>query len=273
MPTSPKSSGIRDNHYCGSVGDFLKPYIQDKSRLSVVSAYFTIYAYEALKDWLDRIEHMSFLFGEPTFVKSLDPSKTETKAFVNDVLIGLDLSNRLPVLEVLETTFVDYQILLSTFDRVWFEMAQLQTQGSGRWVYQELFTESWGTEGLEIPVLKSGHGYLKQAKKHLQGHDFRAAAVYARAAFETKLQKFCSKNRLPVPYNKDKRKITAEDFWRAVTGQHGGDGKSHVDKATKGQVEALRRIVLNPLSHAGASTITSAEVQKAIKVIETLTLL
>jgi hypothetical protein len=55
MPTQPKSSGIRDNHYCGSVGDFLKLHIQDKSRLSVVSAYFTIYAYEALKDWLDRM--------------------------------------------------------------------------------------------------------------------------------------------------------------------------------------------------------------------------
>ena len=73
MPIQPKSSGIRDNHYCGSVGDFLKLHIQDKSRLSVVSAYFTIYAYEALKDWLDRIEHMDFLFGEPTFVKPLDP--------------------------------------------------------------------------------------------------------------------------------------------------------------------------------------------------------
>jgi hypothetical protein len=94
MPTQPKSSGIRDNHYCGSVGDFLKPYIQDKSRLSVVSAYFTIYAYEALKNWLDRIEHMNFLFGEPTFVKSLDPGKTETKAFVISQ-DGLNLANAL----------------------------------------------------------------------------------------------------------------------------------------------------------------------------------
>jgi hypothetical protein len=82
MPTSPKSSGIRDNHYCGNVGDFLKPHIQDNSRLSIVSAYFTIYAYEALKDWLECIEQMDFLFGEPTFVKSLDPGKTETKTFI-----------------------------------------------------------------------------------------------------------------------------------------------------------------------------------------------
>jgi SNF2 family DNA or RNA helicase len=94
MSTPPKSSGIRDNHYCGSVGEFLKSHIQESSRLSVVSAYFTIYAYESLKDWLDCMEHMDFLFGEPAFVKSLDPSKTESKAFVISQ-DGLKLANAL----------------------------------------------------------------------------------------------------------------------------------------------------------------------------------
>jgi hypothetical protein len=66
------------------VADFLKAKIRDGSRLSVVSAYFTIYAYEALKDHLDRIEHLDFLFGEPRFISSLDPDKTEKKAFILD---------------------------------------------------------------------------------------------------------------------------------------------------------------------------------------------
>jgi hypothetical protein len=38
--------------------------LQSGSRLSVVSAYFTIYAYEALKNHLDHIEHLDFLFGQ-----------------------------------------------------------------------------------------------------------------------------------------------------------------------------------------------------------------
>ena len=42
-------SGIRDNYERGSVGDFLKEKIQDGTKLSIVSAYFTIYAYDALK--------------------------------------------------------------------------------------------------------------------------------------------------------------------------------------------------------------------------------
>jgi hypothetical protein len=40
------SSSIRDNQGRGKVGDFLKDKIQVSSKLSIVSAYFTIYAYE-----------------------------------------------------------------------------------------------------------------------------------------------------------------------------------------------------------------------------------
>lgn len=74
-------SGIRDNYLRGNVGDFLKDRIQNGSKLSVVSAYFTIYAFAALKDKLTHIERLQFLFGEPRFVKSLDPDKSDKKAF------------------------------------------------------------------------------------------------------------------------------------------------------------------------------------------------
>ena len=94
MPGAASNSGIRDNHRRGLVADFLKAKIRDGSRLSVVSAYFTIYAYEALKEHLDRIEHLDFLFGEPRFIASLDPEKTEKKAFILDGH-GLHLANRL----------------------------------------------------------------------------------------------------------------------------------------------------------------------------------
>ena len=93
MTTKP-DTGIRDNHSRGTVADFLRAKIQSGSRLSVVSAYFTIYAYDALKDALDRIEHLDFLFGEPSFVNRLDPSKTEKKAFIIDA-DGLELANKL----------------------------------------------------------------------------------------------------------------------------------------------------------------------------------
>jgi SNF2 family DNA or RNA helicase len=88
------NSGLRDNHSRGTVASFLHDKIQDASRLSIVSAYFTIYAYDALKSSLDRIEHLDFLFGEPSSVNSLDPNKRDMKSFIIDA-DGLELANKL----------------------------------------------------------------------------------------------------------------------------------------------------------------------------------
>jgi hypothetical protein len=57
QPPNPES-GIRDNYTRGSVADFLSEKIKEGSELSIVSAYFTIYAYEALKNKLDIIDHL-----------------------------------------------------------------------------------------------------------------------------------------------------------------------------------------------------------------------
>lgn len=81
--SNPKQnqSGIYDNRERGSVGDFLKSKVGTNSTLSIVSAYFTIYAFESLKDQLKQIEKLRFLFGEPRFIQSLDPDKTDKKSF------------------------------------------------------------------------------------------------------------------------------------------------------------------------------------------------
>ena len=94
MKNNQTESGLRDNHSRGTVASFLHDKIQYASRLSIVSAYFTIYAYDALKSSLDRIEHLDFLFGEPSSVNSLDPNKRDMKSFIIDA-DGLELANRL----------------------------------------------------------------------------------------------------------------------------------------------------------------------------------
>ncbi len=87
-------SGIRDNLSRGTVADFLRSKIKNGSALSIVSAYFTIYAFEGLKQELLSIDKLRFLFGEPRFIRALDPSKTDKKSFgIEDT--GLTLQNRL----------------------------------------------------------------------------------------------------------------------------------------------------------------------------------
>ena len=64
-------SGIRDNLLRETVHDFLEQEIKDGSALSIVSAYFTIYAYEKMQHSLNKIEELRFLFGDPELVKDV----------------------------------------------------------------------------------------------------------------------------------------------------------------------------------------------------------
>ncbi len=82
----------------GTVADFLRDKIQDGSDLSIVSAYFTIYAFDKLRDELTGIKGLRFLFGEPSFI-DIDPDKTESKAF-QLTETGLKLQNYLSQKEV-----------------------------------------------------------------------------------------------------------------------------------------------------------------------------
>ena len=81
-----------------TVADFLRDKIQDGSDLSIVSAYFTIYAFDKLRDELTSIKGLRFLFGEPSFI-NIDPDKTESKAF-QLTESELKLQNYLPQKEV-----------------------------------------------------------------------------------------------------------------------------------------------------------------------------
>ena len=53
--------------------------------------------------------------------------------FLDDLFIGLDISNRMPLLEILETDFPDYQIFITTYDKPWFEYARSFLEGKTLW--------------------------------------------------------------------------------------------------------------------------------------------
>jgi hypothetical protein len=90
------NSAIRDNHKNGSVGDFLIEHIKTNSSASIVSAYFTIYAYKKLQTQLDSIKRLRFLFGDPKFVKTIDPDKINSRSYdIEDNKITIPIASRL----------------------------------------------------------------------------------------------------------------------------------------------------------------------------------
>ena len=74
------ASGIVDNRD-RRVGDVLRDEIAPASAMAFVSAYFTIYAYEALRDVLEAAGPLRFLYGDPQGVGTVDPAASEAKAF------------------------------------------------------------------------------------------------------------------------------------------------------------------------------------------------
>ena len=74
------------------VGEFLSNNIGSGSNLSIVSAYFTIYAYDALRDVLEGAGRTRFLYGEPSVVGSMDPQGNDTKSFRVNESQGIELN-------------------------------------------------------------------------------------------------------------------------------------------------------------------------------------
>jgi hypothetical protein len=68
-------SAIRDNRHHGRVGEWLKEKVTSGSDLSIVSAYFTVSAYQRLREELDSIGKLRFLFGDPAFIAVKDSDK------------------------------------------------------------------------------------------------------------------------------------------------------------------------------------------------------
>lgn len=64
------SNRLIDNKQYGLVGDVLKENLQEGSKLTIMAAHFTLYAFQELKDELSRLDEFRFLFTQPTFVEN-----------------------------------------------------------------------------------------------------------------------------------------------------------------------------------------------------------
>lgn len=200
---------------------------------------------------------------------------------LDDVLIGLDLSNRLPVLEVLQKHFREWQVVLLTHDRAWYEIARQQLDG---WSHLELFAQQVGD--YEQPMIHLDQDHLGLAIDFLLEGHVKAAAVHVRTKFEEVLKFACNELGLSVRYKSDSRKVAASDFWDAVSAAqwqntprfgHAIDAKGRfrwwqpkpikeplVSVELKRQITHALSWVMNPLSHSQSIDRYSQEIEDAI---------
>ncbi|PNL44027.1 helicase-related protein [Mobiluncus mulieris] len=74
------------------LGDTLGKAISANAKLSIISSYFTVYAYGELKAELSKIDEVRFLFSEPTFIERMvdekDPREFEVARRKREMGIG-----------------------------------------------------------------------------------------------------------------------------------------------------------------------------------------
>ena len=71
--------GILDNKTQGKVIDKLKEDLKSGTKVSIISAYFTIFAYQELRKELNKIDSLRLLFSMPTFVENKKDINREFK--------------------------------------------------------------------------------------------------------------------------------------------------------------------------------------------------
>jgi energy-coupling factor transporter ATP-binding protein EcfA2 len=182
--------------------------------------------------------------------------------FLDDIFIGLDIANRLPLLKILETEFQDYQIFLTTYDKPWFEYAKSFLDNKQGWKTMEFYAKKT-QEGFEVPYIFDQQNLLEKADYHLRNSDYKAAAVYARSAFEKIIRHYCEKKSKRLCFKSKLKDYTSQNFWNEI--------KDDVEPATKAEIEQYRDLVLNAFSHYNTEKHEiKTELEAAIKAIKGL---
>lgn len=141
--------------------------------------------------------------------------KNELKLLLlDDIFIGIDSSNRLPFLRLLSENFVNYQIILLTYDRNWYNLARtyLVRNTSQNWITKEIYNSETEVNGQTYfdPLVINGETPYEKARSYLYSRDhpdYPASANYYRKYIE-KLYAFY----IPETYLKDDNAEQVEPY-------------------------------------------------------------
>lgn len=114
--------------------------------------------------------------------------------FLDDVFIGLDLGNRLPVLDIVKDEFKEYQRIITTYDKSWYLQAKEVLEDMGGWKCCEMYevesSDAVGNPIVEplIVEVEPLYGRACSFLYHKEHPDYPASANYLRKAYEELLQ-------------------------------------------------------------------------------------
>lgn len=259
------------------VGFIFTPVRYDEAKREIDRQPLTVsvrvkgYQPQALQQFLNEARQTALAIAIylASRLASVPPGNQSLKLLVmDDLLISLDATHRRPVLALILELFRDWQIILLTHDRYWFQLARQQLIGRADWKTVEIY-ERFDDQRLLTPLVRTIHGdmvasSLAQATAFLNDDYPAAACNYARSACELAVRRFCIKQRVPFPYFEDDRRPDLNALLTTAIAHVANDPPR---RAALEGLQPHRQYVLNPLSHDPAHPIPKADVAAAIEAV------
>lgn len=150
------------------------------------------------KDYLNEARLSSVAICLYLASLKLFPNQIEYKLiYLDDIFIGLDTSNRIPIINILNEEFQDYQIIISTYDKNFFDVCKNKLSANFEaklWKAIELYVGEFEVNGkyIDVPIVLNSNDDLDKARYYLYNNDnpdYPASANYFRKYLEKKLKK------------------------------------------------------------------------------------
>lgn len=205
------------------------------------------------------------------------PSAAYKILFLDDIFTGLDNSNRIPLLRILtdeiiegteSDTFTDHQIMLTTYDRQWYELAKNHL-GRSEWYFLEMYIDKHFRK-FEQPAILPRTCDVEKALHYFLMNDYPACANYQRKICEQLIKQFLPDHKKYdahpngdiVPVNKLDTFISRLESYLTENG---------MDFKPFKQLRNCLRVVMNPLSHDDpGSPVFRKEVELTFHIIANL---
>ena len=189
---------------------------------------------------------------------------------LDDMLISLDMSNRMQVLKWLlnpsEKPYNSFQIILLTHDKAFYEITKHQIEGrqvekidengtpqtepmKTDWKFWELYNDEF--HGLNQPHLATGNSHLELAEKYFRSFDFAACANYLRKECERLIRNFLPENQTLEGAEGETKGKLLQKLIDELKNQHDAFSK---DFSPFKNLKLYKDILMNPLSHDSLGT-------------------
>lgn len=186
---------------------------------------------------------------------------------LDDMLISLDMSNRMKVIDYLLSECNQYKIYLFTHDRafynfIWTKISKKKC--NNQWLHKRIYIQH-----SEPVLIDDDDDYISKAKRFYQIQDYETSAIYLRKSLEETIG-----NLLPYELKTSAGGgfLSLETLWIKLVKYYSDNGKC-IDQEMQDLFKDSKLLILNPAAHFQrlSSPIYKEELKQAFKLYDKLT--